>query len=149
MEVIGGEVTIGAHVERKPQKSKGCVFLNYAEDVSDFVDRPREFLRVHGYAYWDYEDSDRDYHSQLFLELEGVISKAAATLAVLSDAWKNSMWTVKKYFFPEEVEILVFLLRAKPMSQTLAIVGIPYVDFVSDGEAGFAKLDKELRRKKL
>lgn len=149
VEAVGGEVSIGAPVERKAQKSKGYVFLNYSEDDSDFVKELKEFLKVHGYAFWDYEDSDRDYHGQLFLELENVISNSAATLAVLSESWKRSKWTVKEYFFSEEVGIPVFLLRAKEMAPTLAVAGIPYIDFVGDSAGGFAKLDKELRRKNL
>lgn len=147
--VVGGEVSIGRPVEKKAPKSKGYVFLNYSEEDSDFVKDLKQFLKVHGYAYWDYEDSDRDYHGQLFLELEEVISDSAATLSVLSESWKRSKWTVKEYFFSEEVGIPIFLLRAKKMGPTLAIAGIPYIDFVEDSERGFVKLDKELRRKNL
>ncbi len=149
VEALRGEVTIGAPVQKKTEKSKGYVFISYAEEDGDFVELLKEFMKKHGYAYWDYEESDRDYHSQLFLELEGVISEASATLSVLSEAWKRSKWTVKEYFFSEEIGIPVFLLRAKEIGPTLAIAGIPYIDFVPNQQAGFSKLDKELKRKKL
>jgi hypothetical protein len=149
VEALRGEVTIGAPVQKKAQQSKGYVFISYAEEDSDFVEQLKLFMKDRGYAYWDYEESDRDYHSQLFLELESVIKEAAATLSVLSEAWKRSKWTVKEYFFSEEIGIPVFLLRAKQIGPTLAIAGIPYIDFVPDIQRGFAKLDKELKRKKL
>ena len=39
--------------------------------------------------------------------------------------------------------------KAKPLGPTLAIAGIPYIDFVDDFDAGFKKLEKELVRKGL
>lgn len=149
VEALRDEVTIGAPVQKKAKQSKGYVFVSYAEEDADFVEQLKVFMKEHGYAYWDYEESDRDYHSQLFLELEGVIKEAVATLSVLSEAWKRSKWTVKEYFFSEEIGIPVFLLRAKEIGPTLAIAGIPYIDFVPDMQAGFSKLDRELKRKKL
>ena len=149
VEALRDEVTIGAPVQKKAKQSKGYVFVSYAEEDADFVEQLKVFMKEHGYAYWDYEESDRDYHSQLFLELEGVIKEAVATLSVLSEAWKRSKWTVKEYFFSEEIGIPVFLLRAKEIGPTLAIAGIPYIDFVPDMRAGFSKLDRELKRKKL
>jgi hypothetical protein len=149
VSVLGAELSTGAPVEPTEKKSKGYAFLSYAEEDADFVVKLRGFLKEHGYAYWDYEESERDYHGQLFLELEGVISDAVATLSVLSEAWKRSKWTVKEYFFSEEVGTPVFLLRAKKISPTLATAGVPYIDFIDDVENGFKKLDRELRRKKL
>lgn len=149
VEALRGEVTIGALVQRKAQQSKGYVFISYTEEDADFVEQLKLFMKERGYAYWDYSESDRDYHSQLFLELESVIKEAVATLSVLSEAWKRSKWTVKEYFFSEEVGIPVFLLRAKKIGPTLAIAGIPYIDFVPDVQNGFVKLDKELKRKNL
>ena len=132
----------------RPQ-SKGYVFLSYAEEDADFAGELKVFLRDHGYAYWDYEESDRDYHCQLFLELEGVILEAAATLSVLSESWKRSEWAVKEFFFSQEAGIPVFLLRAKRMGPTLAVAGLMFVDFTVDRSDGFKKLDRELARKGL
>ena len=78
----------------------------------------------------------------------GVIKEAAATLSVLSEAWKRSQWALKEYFFSEETGTPVFLLKAKTLGPTLAIAGMPYIDFTSD-DRGFEKLHRELRRKRL
>ena len=60
---------VRAHpIKSKATKSKGYVFLSYAEEDRDFVSPLKTFLRQHDYAYWDYDESDRDYHSQLFLD---------------------------------------------------------------------------------
>ncbi len=133
----------------KPQRSKGYVFISYTDTDEDFVTQLRSYLAERGYSFWDYESSDRDYHTQLFRELEGIIRESVATLSVLSEAWKESRWTIREYFFSEEVGIPVFLLRAKPISPTLAIAGVPYIDFVADTQRGFEKLDRELKRKGL
>jgi hypothetical protein len=128
---------------------KGYVFVSYAQEDTAFVSKLREFLRKRGYAYWDYQDSDRDYHTQLALELEGVIREARATLSILSPDWKLSKWAAKEYLFSEEIGTPVFLLMARPMEPTLVIAGVPYIDFTRDEAQGFAKLDRELRRKGL
>lgn len=132
-----------------PKKSKGYVFLSYAEEDGEFVRQLRGFLKEHGYGYWDYSENDRDYHKQLSLELEGIISGAAATVSVLSPAWKASTWTIKEYFFSEEVGVPVFLVRAGEIGPTLAIAGVPYIDFVGSRERGFQMLHNELQRKGL
>ncbi len=131
------------------KKSKGYVFISYAEEDSGFVEQLRVFLTKHKYGYWDYSESDRDYHSQFVRELESVITDAAATLSVLSEAWKDSKWTIREYFYSEEVGTPVFLLRAKDMRPSLAVAGTPFIDFVSNIDSGFEKLDKELKRKGL
>jgi hypothetical protein len=136
-------------VEPPTRKSEGYVFISYAEEDAGFVAELKEFLAARNYAYWDYEESERNYHTQFFRELEGVILEAVATLSVLSEAWKLSKWTTREYFFSEDAGIPVFLLLAKPLGPTLAIAGTPYIDFVQDRKRGFEKLDKELRRKGL
>lgn len=148
-EALGVKPSEAAPVEAKPRKSKGYAFLSYAEEDADFSRELKEFLKGRGYAYWDYEESDRDYQSQLFLELEGVIIEAVATLSILSESWKRSEWTVKEFFFSGEVGTPVFLLKAKEMSPTLAIAGLKYIDFTQSREKGFTKLEKELKRKRL
>jgi len=149
ISALTGVVSRGAPVEPKPKKSKGYAFISYAEDDRDFVEELRLFLRERGYAYWDYDESDRDYHQQFFRELESVIADAAATLSVLSESWKASQWTIREYFFSQEVGIPVFLLRAKEIGPTLPIAGVPYIDFVVDRKRGYDKLDRELKRKNL
>jgi hypothetical protein len=130
-------------------KSKGYVFLSYCEEDKPFVATLKDFLKTNGYAYWDYEESDRDYHNQLFIELEDAIKDASATLSILSPFWKLSKWSLKEYFFSEEVGTPVFLLKAQALDPTLAIAGIPFIDFTLDMNYGFEKLSRELNRKNL
>lgn len=136
-------------IEAKPRKSKGYVFLSYAQEDAEFIERLKHFLHNRDYAYWDYEESDRDYHNQMYLEIEGVISEAVATLSIISPAWKQSKWALKEYFFSEEIGRPVFLLKAKEVGPTLAIAGAPYIDFIREPNSGFEKLDRELKRKGL
>lgn len=137
------------HERPSPVQSKGYVFISYAEEDSAFVVKLREFLKARGYGYWDYQDSDRDYHTHLFLELEEVVREAEATLSVLSPDWKKSKWAPKEMIFSEEVGTPVFLLMARDMGPTLVTAGIAHIDFVRDEEKGFERLDRELRRKGL
>jgi hypothetical protein len=141
---------IAAHpVKQTAPKSKGYVFISYAEEDTAFVLKLRGYLKSRGYGYWDYQDSDRNYHGLLFLELEEVIKNAAATISVMSPDWKRSKWAAKEFLFSEEVGTPVFLLKVQEMEPTLVTAGIPYIDFTRDETKGFERLDKELRRKGL
>lgn len=133
----------------KEKISKGYVFISYSKEDDDFVQSLRDFLKKGKYGYWDFAESDRDYHSQFHLELEKVILGAHATLTILSKNWKESKWAIKEYLFSEEVSTPVFLLKAKPMPATLVIAGIPYIDFTYNPNKGFNELGKELKRKGL
>lgn len=139
----------GAVQPAAPPKSRGYVFISYAEEDSAFVDTLRTFLAEKGYGYWDFQASDRNFHTQLFLELEEVIKNATATLSVLSPDWKKSTWTAKEYIFSEEVGTPVFLLMSREMGPTLVTAGVPYIDFTRDEALGFSRLDRELARKGL
>jgi hypothetical protein len=130
-------------------QSKGYVFISYAEEDTPFVSKLRAFLKERGYGYWDYAESERNYHTHFFNELEEVIMNATATVSVLSPDWKKSKWTAKEYMFSEDVNVPVFLLMAQPMGPTLVTAGIPYIDFTRDETQGFERLDRELRRKGL
>jgi hypothetical protein len=136
-------------VEEPEQKSKGYVFISYAEEDSNLVGPLKEFLKEREYAYWDYQESDRDYQQDLYLELEGVIQDAAGTLSVLSPAWKRSATAIQEYHYSREVGTPVFLLKVRELGPTLVIAGRPYIDLTRDQDAGFRKLDKELTRKGL
>lgn len=136
-------------ISPKIQKSKGYVFVNYAEEDKEFVSALKVFLMVKGYAYWDYDESDRDYHTQLFRELEEVILNSAAVLSVISPAWRDSDWAPREYVLSRESKIPAFLLLAKPTPPILIIAGDPYIDFVKDANSGYAKLARELERKGL
>lgn len=129
--------------------AKGYAFISYAGEDTEFVDHLKEYLAGRGYAYWDYRESPRDYQSQLFLELESVILDAVATLSVISPDWKKSKWAVREFFFSEEARIPIFLLKARDPGPTLPLAGMLYIDFTQDRNAGFQKLDDELKRKGL
>ncbi|MDY0042129.1 MAG: toll/interleukin-1 receptor domain-containing protein [Desulforhabdus sp.] len=146
---LGDLVQRDEPLEDRGLASKGYVFLSYCEEDVAFVAKVKEFLAENGYAYWDYQESDRDYQSQLYLELQSIIRDAAATVCILSPSWRRSKWTVKEYLYSEDVGTPVFLLRATQMDPTLITAGIPYIDFVADEKAGFEKLSRELRRKRL
>jgi hypothetical protein len=75
-----------------------------------------------------------------------VISGAVATVSVLSEAWKVSTWSLRELFFSQEIGKPVFLLKAKPISPTLAISGFPYIDFTKSRQQAFVRLAKELER---
>ncbi len=135
--------------EPRTEQAKGYVFLSYAEEDASFVDDLKEFLKQRNYGYWDYRESDRDYHADLYLELESIIQEAAATLSFLSPEWKRSRTAVKEYYFSLEVGVPVFSLRVRNPGPTLAVAGIPYIDFSQDHRAGFTRLERELSRKGL
>jgi hypothetical protein len=145
LQPFRGEQPIGASTK----KAKGYVFLSYAEEDASFVDDLKSFLAKRGYAYWDYRESDRDYHQDLYLELEGVIAEASAMLSFVSPDWKRSRTAVKEYHYSTEVGIPVFLLRVRDPGPTLVIAGLPYIDFTGDKGAGFRRLERELSRKGL
>lgn len=125
--------------------AKGYVFLSYAEEDSDFLAELRAFFGEHGYAYWEYEQSDRDYQKRIDLELESAISNAVATVSVLSESWKSSDWSVRELYFSQEIGKPVFLLKAKPFGPILAISGLPYIDFTKSSEQAFSRLARELK----
>lgn len=135
--------------EEREAQSKGYIFISYAEEDSNFVGIIKEFMKKQGYGYWDYRDSDRNYHTQLDNELENVIKKAEATLSILSNNWKKSDWSKKEYHFSNEIGKPVFLLKFEDMEPTLATAGIPYIDFSLNKDEGFTKLEIEFKRKNL
>src|SRR5262245_44225643 len=72
-------------IASKHEQTKGYVFISYAEEDTEFVKLLREFLHRYRYSYWDFDESQRNYHTRVSRELEGIIRDAAATLSVLSD----------------------------------------------------------------
>jgi hypothetical protein len=130
-------------------KSNGYFFISYAEEDTEFVEGMRGFLRDRKYGFWDYQESERDYDTHMFIELERQISQASAMFCILSPDWKLSRWAPKEYLFATEIKVPTFLLMVREMGPTLIIAGVPYIDFIRDPKKGFAKLDRELRRKRL
>jgi hypothetical protein len=131
------------------QKSKGYVFISYADEDYEFIVQLRNFLKGKGYAFWDFQESERDYHSLAFLELETAIREAVGFLGVISPDWKRSKWTPKELLFSEEVGTPIFLLKVRPTEATLLIAGMSYIDFTRDCDDAFGKLDRQLKRKGL
>jgi hypothetical protein len=131
------------------QKSKGYVFISYAEEDLDFVSQLTGFLGKRGYAYWDYQESERDYDADFFLEIEGRIRDAAGTLSLVSPAWKHSSMAIQEYLFSRDVKTPTFLVKVREFEPTLVITGRSYIDLTHDPEIGLRKLDKELKRKGL
>jgi hypothetical protein len=136
-------------IEDKQIQTKGYIFISYAEEDSSFVNTLKEFMSTQGYAYWDYRESKRDYQSLIADELENVIKNAEATISIQSNNWRNSEWSKKEYYFSKEIGIPVFLLRFEKMEPTLATAGIPYIDFSSNINIGFKKLEYEFKQRNL
>jgi hypothetical protein len=136
-------------IERPEIKSKGYVFISYADEDMQFVGELKSFLSEHGYAYWDFRESERNYDVDYSLELEGVIKGAAGTLSVISLNWKRSQISMQEFHFSRDVGTPVFLLKAGEPGPTLALSGLTYIDFTHKRDEGFSKLDKELKRKGL
>ncbi len=134
-------------VATKEEKSKGYVFLSFCEEDSNFVTDLRDFLKSQEFAYWDFEEGDRNYHIQFFMELESVINESVAVLSVISPDWKKSRWSIREFFYSEEIGKPVLLLRAKITKPILAIAGLPYIDFVEEKVKGFERLGKELKKR--
>jgi hypothetical protein len=127
-------------------KSRGYFFISYAEEDTSFVSELRDFMAERGYGYFDWQLSDRNYHTQFALELEAKIREASATLSIISPDWKNSKWTLREYSFSEDIGVPIFVLRVRPVEPTLLISGVPYLDFTRDRRDGFKMLDRELAR---
>ena len=69
-----------------------------------------------------YQGRNRNYHTQLSLELDEVIQKAHAALCVLSPDWKRSIWPLKfRFRFPTKH----FLLQKDVQSTFLCIAKAP------------------------
>lgn len=130
-------------------RSKGYVFISYADEDANFVTDLKVFLKKQGYAYWDFRESERDYQSDYSLELEDVIRKAAGTLSVVSPEWKRSPTALQELHFSREVQTPVFPLKVRDPGPTLVIAGMTYIDFLTDRKVGFSKLDREMTRKGL
>lgn len=100
-------------------KSKGYVFLSYADEDAAFVTELKLFLKKQRYGYWGYRESDRDYQVDYTLELENIITNAAGTLSVLSPDWKRSKTALQELHFSRDVQTPVFLLRVRDPDRLL------------------------------
>jgi hypothetical protein len=130
-------------------KSKGYVFISYADEDAEFVGELKLFLKNQRYAYWDFRESERDYQADYTLELENIIKNAAGTLSVVSPDWKRSPTALQELHFSREVKTPVFLLKVKDPGPTLVISGMTYINFLHERKEGFTQLDGEMRRQGL
>jgi hypothetical protein len=125
------------------------LFLSYAQEDTDVVNEIKEFLKRKQVAYWEYQESYRNYQANLNVELEDVIKAAKLTVAILSEDWKKSEWSLKEMSFSQEIGTPVVLLKFKQMGATLATAGIPYIDFMADRDKAYVDFTKELMQKGL
>lgn len=130
-------------------KSKGYVFLSYADEDRQFVLDLKTFLMKRGYGYWDYRESQRNYQTDYTLDLENAIKAATGTLSIISPDWKRSPTALQELHFSRSVQIPVFILMVRDPGPTLAIAGMTYSDFTRSRTDGFSQLDDEMRRKGL
>jgi hypothetical protein len=113
-------------------RSKGYVFLSYAAEDADFVNRLKGFLKRREYAFWDFLSSQRNYQERTSRELEEAIRDAKAVVSVLSPDWKVSAWTEREYLYANDIGIPTFLVRARALEPTLLVSGRTLIDFVKN-----------------
>lgn len=134
-----------------PPKSKGYVFISYMSDDLELVGRLTEFLKAKGYAYWEYYDSDRDYHGILYRELEEKIDGAAAFMCIVSDSWRVSEWTASEYIYAKEAKIPIFVIQARKLEKPMPILLNLHtrIDMSGDYDKALLILENELKKKNL
>lgn len=130
---------------------KGYVFISYSREDHDFVLQLKEILRNRGYAYWDYSESERDYHSALYKELEQKIEKAAGFMSVVTDSWRDSDWPAAEYIYAREAKVPVFIVQAKKLKRPVPIIinQQTRIDMAEDFAKGAVILERELEKKGL
>jgi hypothetical protein len=140
-------------VYQQPQEldTKGYVFISYNRDSIDFINRLKDILKRRRYAYWDYSESERDYHNALYKELEEKIENAKAFMSVVTDSWRESEWPAAEYIYAKEAEIPVFVIQAKKLSRPFPIIinQQTRIDMASDFEKGALVLERELDKEGL
>ncbi|MBN1965587.1 MAG: toll/interleukin-1 receptor domain-containing protein [Anaerolineae bacterium] len=131
--------------------NKGYAFLSYIRTDTDFVQQLKGFLKERGYAYWDYRESERDYNMELYRELEAQIEGAAVFLSILSDSWRETLWTAREYVYAEEANVPVFVLQAKSLERPVPILLNlrTRIDMSEGFDAGIAILGDELDKRGL
>lgn len=131
--------------------AKGHVFISYSSKDLDFVLKVKDILKKRGYWYWDYNESDRDYHGALYRELEKRIETAKAFLCVVTDSWRESEWPASEYIYAKEAGVPVFIILAKRLSRPVPILlnQQTRIDMAEDFERGAAILEHELDKKGL
>jgi hypothetical protein len=136
---------------RSAAPAKGYVFISYSSQDKDFIDKFKTIIKRRNYGYWDYSESQRDYHSALYKELEQRIEGAAAFICIVSDSWRDSEWPAAEYLYARDAQIPVFVLIAKPLTRPVPILLIQQtrIDFSHDFDKAAGVLEHELDRKNL
>lgn len=130
---------------------KGYVFISYNKTDIDFVEQLRQILKRRGYVYWDYSESDRNYHHALYRELEEKINGAAAFMCVVTESWRESEWPAAEYIYAKEANVPVFVILAKPLVRPVPIIlnQQTRIDMATNFAKGSAVLEHELDKKRL
>jgi TIR domain len=147
IEQSGPPVLLQSH----ESSTKGYVFISYNSDNSDFVIRLKEILKRRKYAYWDYSESERNFHNALYKELEEKIENAKAFMSVVTDSWRESEWPAAEYIYAREAKIPVFVILAQKLTRPFPIIinQQTRIDMASDFERGALVLEHELDKKGL
>jgi hypothetical protein len=139
--------------EQSPARppAKGYVFISYSRPDRPHIDRLKSVLKRRGYAYWDYSESDRNYHSALYRELEEKIERAAAFICLLSDGWRDTEWPAAEYLYAKEANIPIFVIQITKLSRPVPILlnQQTRIDMSGEYEKGVAVLENELEKKGL
>lgn len=102
--------------------NKGRIFLSYVGKDADFIEQFKAFLKQRGYIYWDYRESNRDYDTELYRELEDRIEESAALVSILTDSWRDTPWAARELVYAEEARKPVFIVQAKPLKRPVPIL---------------------------
>jgi len=145
VELLKGQKETEKGVKPGEEGAGRYLFLSYAEVDTPYMEEVKTWLAKKGYAFWEFQGSNRDYQAGLGFELEKVLCDAIATLSILSPGWKMSKWSMKEFMFSQQVGKPVFLLRFQDAGPTLLIADTLYIDFVEDKSKGFELLEKELK----
>jgi hypothetical protein len=139
------------HQRSQESDTKGYVFISYDRHSSDFVLRLKDILKRRKYAYWDYKESERDYHNALYKELEEKIENAQAFMSVVTDSWRESEWPAAEYIYAKEAKVPVFVIQAVRLARPFPIIinQQTRIDMASDFEIGASVLEHELDKKGL
>ncbi len=143
----------GAPARQQPSEpeTKGYVFISYDRSSREFVTRLTEILKQRKYAYWDYSESERDYHNALYKELEEKIENAKAFMSIVTDTWRDSEWPAAEYIYAKEAKVPVFVIAAKKLARPYPIIinQQTRIDMATDFERGALVLEHELDKKGL
>jgi uncharacterized protein YciU (UPF0263 family) len=147
---IGNPTAVAPETPEAPQ-TKGYVFVSYNKSDANFVEKLKEVLKRRNYAYWDYSESERDYHSALYKELELKIEGARAFMSIVTDSWRDTEWPGAEYMYAKDAGIPIFVIQAKPLARPVPIIlnQQTRIDMSADFERGAAILEHELEKKKL